>query len=386
MAKFAILLLPYFHSNSSSIQKFGMDNRIYQKIGKPWLKNVDPQFIFTIQSISYVYDDVSIYYYLKWRGINCDYLFGNDPKIIEKAKLYDRIFLITFDKLQALHTLEVNDPNAKIVEEIFSLPNLYPNPRDQELIYHKNKYLDLFKKHHISILPFLHLPSSTSNLSFFCSQHSDFWSKSRDFIIKPIFGQHSIDIQRFTMNGKEERTKEKREEKEYNDQDHTNLNAYFAKFKTKYPGFIIQPYLHKLKDSFEYRNYFIGGKYLYTVRTQCEEIESYIEESECKAIVDYAKYVYHRLFKNRSYYILRIDIAYQDQDELFVSEVEFVPYLFTHLCEVNKLNIDQKIGNAILSMIQSHKKYYSWYFILVLILITLFYLFYLSIKRDTIII
>ncbi len=403
-----IILLPYFKENNNKNNNnkendIEYDERVYINIDdhkRVWLKDVNEEFIFIKDDIKYVFDDVSIYYYLKYKNINIDYIFGDDININEKIKDYDNIFLLYFDKLQAFHSLSKENYNK--IEHIFGYKNMCPNNKLQNFVYYKNVYYDFLKENNIKVLPYLHI-LKTYNIAFikseiekFIKKETSYFIKSKKLYIKPIFGQNSYDSITFTLN------------------DFQSLIDYMEKYKNKYDSFIIQPFVHNFYYNYEYRNFFIENNHIYTIRsklnTKNDKNETYIEEYipyiNCVHIVEFAKKVFNTL-KNKKILnhniILAIDICYDDNNELFVSEIEFSPYLFNYKNEVNHLYIDQKIGNSIINymnnninninnnkslkinkliQINDKKEVYFIYFILIILIILLILYIYFILHKN----
>ena len=142
-----IILVPYFKGENDNEnennkveydEKVEYEEKVYINIDdnkRPWLKNVNEEFIFIKDDIKYVFDDVSIYYYLKYKNMNIDYVFGNDININDKIKNYDNVFILYFDKLQAFHTLSKETYNK--IKHIFGYKNMYPKYEFQKFVYYK---------------------------------------------------------------------------------------------------------------------------------------------------------------------------------------------------------------------------------------------------------
>ncbi len=375
---FAILLLPYIDKTIDNQDV--CDNHIYNIIDikkRPWLHNVDPQFIFTKNNISYVFDDVSIYYYLKYKNIKCDYIFGDDININQKIVKYTYVFLLFFDQIQAFHTL--SNESLQKIKPLFLLPYIFPKYTFQHFIYHKNIYFNFLQKENIHILPFLYISLNQSNYHEKIKNFS-IQNHVKKVYIKPIYGQNSKDHHSFHYD------------------DLKSLDHYISTMKNKYNAFIIQPYIDYFYHQYEYRNFFIGNQYVYTIRTKRikdnskECIEEYVKMEDCLYIVEYAKRVFQKIekkfFQNHKNLILRIDLSYDDSKKLFVSEIEFVPYLFTYIKEVNKLYIDQQIGDQMIQIISNKNNiltYLPLYIIILTFLIIIIIFIYLNIKYKNII-
>lgn len=379
--KISIILLPYINSNKKDIES---DERIYNNIldikERPWLKDVDEKFIFINENKKYVFDDVSIYYYLKYKNINVDYIFGDDDKIDEKIKIYDKVFLLYFDKLQAFHML--SKEHYKKIVHIFSYSNVYPKYEFQEFVNHKNVYYDFLKKHNIKVLPYLYISNKEKNnykelketIKIFIEKHKSYFSQSEKLYIKPIYGQNSYDSIDFTLN------------------DYNTFIDYMEKYKNKYTSFIIQPFIYNFYYKYEYRTFFVENKYVYTIRSKLNEnsknnvnlfIEEYVPYVNCMKIVDFSKHVFNIIKKkyNEKNIIFAIDVSYDDNNELFVSEIEFSPYLFNYKSEVNKIKIDEKIGNAMINYINNNNynyNYNNYIYIILCIIILIFYFYHFT--------
>ena len=127
-----------------------------------------------------------------------------------------------------------------------------------------------------------------------------------------------------------------------------------------YDGCIFQPYIHNLNVNAEYRNFFIGNKYVYTVQTlQVNGKNKYLlvpsTHSSLPKIIAFAKKVMHALpqiqYQNihTPFLLTRIDISCCfSSDKYFVNEIEFVPSIYSDLNHVQDIFMDKLIGDQII--------------------------------------
>jgi len=317
---------------------------------REWLNEVNQKFIIEDKNKDYVPDDISIYYYLKntyKKKHIIEYIFGNDPLIYEKVKRCDVVFLLIFDMLEAFHTLSQKEFNE--MKRTFELPNVYPPYIFQNFINNKNKYYDYLKKHQINVLPMVYVssnefkknPKATVNKILKIQRGDD-----DAFIGKPIFGQEKIDFQKFVKNTEAYK-----------------VVKYLERISSIYDGCIFQPYIKYLAEKYEYRSFFIGDKYYYTIQTHSphgtnvysDKFINMDDTEEGRDILLFTKKVFSVLpqlkmgTSNVEKLVTRIDVSccFETQ-RYFVSEIEFVPSLFTDLKEVVDLKIDQLIAEQII--------------------------------------
>jgi hypothetical protein len=269
-----------------------------------------------------------------------------NPTKLHKMEDNDIVFVLTFDIIEAFHTL----PYHKFKEYkkfAMNYPNIYPNYSFQKLINFKNLYFKHLINNNINVLD-----------HFIIENNEDYRIKLKEmytykervgwdgFIIKPLYGQESIGFKSF----------------------HKDASKYLVEkdiehlFKMGFPGVIFQEFLKSFGESkSEYRVYFIKNKYMYTVETGEDVMElvhtyKYEPDEMIEEIINFAKRtvsILPNIIINDimlPHLMLRIDIGYDDNDELFVNEVEFVPSLYTNFADninMRDLNLHELIGDTI---------------------------------------
>lgn len=366
---------------------------------RKWLKNVDCDYIIHLNEdyadndlqarnylrkngSKYVTDDISIYYYLQYKyGKRHSFILirGDDENIETIAKSCDVVFLLIFDILEAFHTL----PREKFerIQKVFSLPNVFPPYTYQKLVNHKNLYYDYLSEQGIRVVPTLYISSN----EFLRDPHScveKVMTMSRgdrnSFIGKPIYGQESIDFYLFD---------------EYTRPNH--VHKYLERISALYKGCVFQPFIKSLSDDGEYRVFYIGDQYVYTIKTKFNSARLYVEEKhvtlktdkKLKDVLKFTNKVFQSLpdlkvgGKTVEKLMTRIDVNCCYDGNYFVSEIEFVPSLFMNT--VDNLFIDKQLGDQIMKI--SHQIYNTpvknenkkqW---LVLCLLLLFFILFLVI-------
>lgn len=333
---------------------------------RKWLKNVDCDYIIHLNEdyadndrqarnyirnngSKYVADDISIYYYLQYKyGKRHSFILirGNDENIETIAKSCDVVFLLIFDILEAFHTL----PREKFerIQKVFSLPNVFPPYTYQKLVNHKNLYYDYLSEHGIRVVPTLYISSH----EFLRDPHScveKVMTMSRgdrnSFIGKPIYGQESIDFYLFD---------------EYTRPNH--VHKYLERISALYKGCVFQPFIKSLLDDGEYRVFYIGNNYVYTIKTKFDSTRTYITEThvthrddkKLKDVLKFTNKVFQSLpdlkvgGKTMEKLMTRIDVNCCYDGNYFVSEIEFVPSLYINT--VDNLFIDKQLGDQIMKI------------------------------------
>lgn len=372
-----------------------------QFIKRKWLKNIDCKYIIHLDEDyaendmearkyiqnngnKYVTDDIFIYYYLLYKyGKEHSFLLieGNDKDIENKVKSCDIVFLLIFDILEAFHTLP--KPVFQKMEKIFSLPNVFPPFSYQKLVNHKNLYYEYLSQNGINTIPSLYI--STDD---FLKNPKECVEKvlhnvrgdDHAFIGKPIYGQESIDFKLFDK---------------YTQPHH--VHKYLERISALYKGCVFQPFIKSLSKDGEYRVFYIGNKYVYTIKTKFNESRTYIQEKrvtikndvKLKDVLKFTNKVFQTLPKLKiggkhvDKLLTRIDVNCCYNDNYFVSEIEFVPSLFINT--VDNLLVDKKIGDQIIKISNqingiSLQKEDQKQWILVFLLFLFLFLFYLCKK------
>lgn len=333
---------------------------------RKWLKNMNCDYIIHLNEnyayndlqardyirkngSKYVTDDISIYYYLKDKyGKKHSFILikGDDENIENIVKSCDVVFLLIFDILEAFHTL----PKEKFekIQNVFSLPNVFPPYAYQKLINHKNLYYDYLSQHDITVVPTLYISSQDFlNDPQTCVEKVLSMSRGdmNSFIGKPIYGQESIDFQLFD---------------EYTRSNH--IHKYLERISALYKGCVFQPFIKSLSEDGEYRVFYIGKKYVYTIKTKFDSTRTYITEKyvtldndkKLKDVLKFTNKVFQILphlevgGKEVDKLLTRIDVNCCYDGKYFVSEIEFVPSLYINT--VDDLFIDKQLGDQMMKI------------------------------------
>lgn len=333
---------------------------------RKWLKNIDCDYIIHLNEdyadndlqarnyirkngSKYVTDDISIYYYLQYKyGKEHSFILikGDDENIESIVKSCDVVFLLIFDILEAFHTL----PREKFekIENVFSLPNVFPPYAYQKLVNHKNLYYNYLSEHGITVVPSLHISSQDFlNDPQTCVEKVLSMSRGdlNSFIGKPIYGQESIDFHLFD---------------EYTRSNH--VHKYLERISSLYKGCVFQPFIKSLAKDGEYRVFYIGNKYVYTIKTKFDSTRTYItdthvtqrDDKKLKDVLTFTNKVFQILpnlklgGKQCDKLLTRIDVNCCYDGKYFVSEIEFVPSLFINT--VDNLFIDKQLGDQMMKI------------------------------------
>ena len=379
--KIGLLITPYKNEEMLKAEMIPITDQ------RPWLHSVHQKFIIEDkdEDTDWVPDDISIYYYLKETYKNkhqIEYIMGNDPFVYDKVKQCDIVFLLIFDMLEAFHILSHSE--FKEMKRTFMLPNVYPPFSFQNFINNKNKYYQYLMEKGVPVLPMVHVSSDEFKRNpQECVQRVLQITRGDEgaFIGKPIFGQEKKDFEIFEKNVESYK-----------------LVKYLERVTNLYDGCIFQPFVKYLAEKYEFRVYFVGDRYIYTIRTQFIPFQGIFDlqfmtmedDPELLKIVQFAKKVFSLLpelnmgSKKVDKLVTRIDISCCFQtSQYFVSEVEFVPSLFSSEQKVVDLMIDQLIGEQIIKIseqldlpsihsVQRKETMYRWIGILVLIIVIVF--------------
>ena len=58
-----------------------------------------------------------------------------------------------------------------------------------------------------------------------------------------------------------------------------HVHKYLERISTLYKGCVFQPFIKSLLDDGEYRVFYIGNKYVYTIKTKFDSTRTYITET-----------------------------------------------------------------------------------------------------------
>lgn len=366
--KIGIILSPFISQEISKSELVPIDDN------RPWLQNVENNYVIKNDNQQFVSDDVSIAYYLKdtlKSGHDIVLISPIDSNSFNLAKSCDVNFLIIFDLLESFHTL----PKKKftMLKKIFELPNIIPYSEYQKFVNNKNIYYKYFQEKGVNILPFIYISKNDFDKDPHIAIKQVLMLEPGDdkkIIGKPVFGQDSIDVTTFSSPVQFE-----------------IIERFMEKMFHTYSGLIFQPFIKDFKELEEYKIMFIGDKPEYMIKV-INKTKTYkgslVIEGTYPEQVAFAKYVFSLLPK--TYFkgieipklMTRIDIGCCYNDTMFLSEVEFVPSLFLPEITVdyNFYKPDVLVGNQIKNIIcilqkHTHKRNFDYIIFLTLIIIAI---------------
>jgi hypothetical protein len=307
----------------------------------------------------YISSDLMIVNYLKCMYEDADIKILNPNTLTAKDLASNNLnFILTFDLLEAFHKMSPDKFKSykKIIE---GADNIYPDINFQHFVNHKSIYYTYLRNNGINVQDFFIV--NTDNYMEDIKKLFKYKKKNKwgDYIVKPVYGQESIDLNFL---------------KEYDTiEDIQNLIEEILSTNS-YPGFVFQKEINnKMLDGTskrEYRIYFFGEEFAYllsekwgfgskhnlgvevTRNTKPNDITQLQHD-----IINFGTKVLHRLFKNKikgielKHLLIRIDMTFDNNDELIVSEVEFVPSLMVELIDDNpdfkQLNLHEILATEI---------------------------------------
>jgi hypothetical protein len=308
------------------------------------LEEINKKYQISNNGKIYTTNEIIIINYIRntYEDVNVNII---DPLEINSVGENDIIFLLTFDIIEAFHTL----PYYKYKEYanyLMKQKNIYPHYDFQKLINFKDSYFNHLIKNNINVLDF-----------FIIKKNDDYKKKINElfdykdkvgwgnFIIKPLYGQEGIGFKAFNENASSYLVEK--------DIEHL--------IKMGFPGVIFQEELRNYDTNSEFRTYFINGEYIYTVETGdhvMELVNTHNNKANTKItkIIKFAQRVVnslpHVIINNVKlpHLLIRVDIGYDNDNNLFVNEIEFVPSLYTnfiHKKKMAELNLHELLGDTI---------------------------------------
>jgi len=306
---------------------------------RAWLRDVDDRYVLKKGNKRYVTGDVALGCYLQYtygaQGIQIDMIF---PKEVTLRRLHSNVlnFFIIFDRLECFHT-QTSEFYRKFVNVMKQAKNIYPNYSFQDLINYKSKYYTYLSKRDIAVIPYLHMKrsewqkSKTENArlvlirNFIAKAQQKGW---KGIVLKPELGSESIDVEFFTLDTPPER-----------------IYSYLEKHLRMYEGIIMQQFVPGFnKNSPEYRTYFIGDEYKYTIITRFGPDKVLYPKDEGGTVETENMYKARTLAKKTlkvlpnivvqgvelPRLLTRVDVGccYSKQTPVWINEVEFVPSLY----------------------------------------------------------
>ena len=339
-----IIVTPFIEEEINKNEILNID--LINKKERECYKKIPNKYKFIENLKTYVSSDIMIVNYLKciYNDINFTIL---NPLTLTDSDLAknDLNFILTFDVIEAFHTLPYH-LYLQYKNTIYNAKNMYPNVDFQKFISYKSIYYTYLKQENINVQDFYII----YNTSYYEDELKDFFKyteaqKWGNYVLKPLYGQESIGVKFINNN--------------------TNIHVVQEKveklFYSKFPGLIFQKEIKKyLKNNVlkeEFRVYFIGEKYMYMTSeawndalTRTDHYKVNIENTyqieasdKILKIIDFAKNAIGILPKievdkiNLKYLLLRIDITYDNDDNLIISEIEYVPSLHIDLFTDDKM-------------------------------------------------
>lgn len=315
-----------------------------------WLENLKANHTIMYKGKPYTSDDYAIGYFIKWayKDVEIEFI---DPRTMTLPQLHknDLNLTIIFDRLESFHI----DPHRyydRFVSIMSRAKNIYPSFEYQSFINQKSVYYRYMKNRNIPIVPFFSVTYAQYKkdpekmaLSVLQKAKRQKWEC---IIAKPDYGQESKDFKRFHP----EVTKER-------------LLAYIERIFKVYPGIVFQKYVPGFDTGTvrEFRTYFVGDKYRYTIitgsesdiaRRPVEEGGRYksryfgrVKTLARKVVKTLPTIVVAGVEMDR--FLTRVDIALLASGEVFVNEIEFAPSLYAPNTSVM---IDRELGNHLVKL------------------------------------
>ena len=307
----------------------------------------------------YISSDLMIVNYLKCMYEDADIKILNPNTLTADDLAYNNLnFILTFDLLEAFHKLSPDKFKSykKIIE---GADNIYPDINFQHFVNHKSIYYTYLRKNGINVQDFFIVNSDNymdDIIKLFKYKKAKKWG---DYIVKPVYGQESIDLNYLKEGDTIESVQELIRE---------------ILSSNSYPGFVFQKEINNMmldgSHKKEYRIYFFGEDFAYLLSEKWGFGSKHNLEVEVTRnskpnnitqlqhdIINFGTKVLQRLFKNKikgvelKHLLIRIDMTFDNNDELIVSEVEFVPSLMVELIDDNpdfkQLNLHEILASQI---------------------------------------
>ena len=328
---------------------------VYSK-KRPWCKNIKLKYMVNRKGVLSIPGDIAIGYYImyKYKNVKVDFIRPSEISV-RRFHSNDLVFIIIYDLLESFHTDRINFENFK--RTLKNCRNVYPDYRYQKMINNKCSYYKFLEKEKINVVPTFCVSSETSSKEglqkvvnkLFEKVKYNGWKK---FIAKPVYGQESSDFRKFTPNNT------------------VSVKKYLTNAFKKYPGIIFQEYIEGFdKENPEYRMYFVGNKYVYTIITTATVVDrpkaerGNFKENNLKRYKTFSRKVLKKLPDvivdgvKLPRLLTRIDVSccLEGPKSIFVNELEFVPSLYIEENTPGK-PIDQLLGDKIVSITKIFKK------------------------------
>ena len=314
---------------------------------RPWVKNTPKRWVSFNErdngtKRAATTGDVSLVMYLKDRfkdSLDVDII---TPEQLSAARLKgnDINFLIVYDMLEAFHT-DLPGKVKRVTRIMQQCDNMYPSRKVVDLINYKPKYYKYLQRKGIPVADFRVLYrkdwvglSDQAKIRKIGGVLRSIRAWDHAFVTKPVLGQASIMVKKF----------DRPYSKEY-------IASYVNHTMKIYPGVIFQELMREFstKNCAEFRVYFVGDKFQYSVITDDSgprldkaeggktETPGYAEAIRLarKTVRALPQSVVHGVRLPRLLTRIDVGVAVQrgtktadDKRVLFVSEVEFVPSMY----------------------------------------------------------
>ena len=295
-------------------------------------------------------DDYAIGYFIRWayKDVEIEFI---DPHTMTLSQLHknDLNLTIIFDRLESFH-LDPHRHYNRFVSTLSRAKNIYPSFEYQSFINLKSVYYRYMKNKKIPIVPFFSVtyaqykkdPEKMAQ-SVIRKAKRQKWDR---IIAKPDLGQEGIDFKRFHPDVTKER-----------------VMAFMERIFKLYTGIVFQKYVPGFDTSEvrEFRTYFVGDKYRYTIITTA------ISETSHRPIEEGGTYKspYFGRVKTLAKKVLkvlpgivvagvkmdrlltRVDIALLANGDVYVNEIEFVPTIYAPETSVM---IDRELGDQLVKL------------------------------------
>lgn len=326
--------------------------------------------------------DVSIGLYIEYMygayGVTVD-LIKPEELSVDRCRQNDINFQLIYDLLEAYHYDKEGPKYRNFREVLEKCDNVYPSYDFQKFINSKITYYNYLKAHNIKIAATITLESAEYAQKYpggpleaakdlFLQMKADNWDSHEQypqaagkFIVKPVYGQESIDLFEGFIGWPE--AKGWIPPKEYK-KELKRLAAYLEKAIEKYPGLVFQKFIEGFGDehkSPELRLYYIGDEYEYSM---CTCGNSYLRPKEEGGRTNFPVQMLRRVTENikaqlpkiilrgkeMPRLLTRFDMGYKENGkpvEPFVNEIEFVPSLYI---EDNGRVVEDKLGDQMVKI------------------------------------
>jgi len=353
-------------------------DELFPMNSKYFLSNADSpdykKYTITKGKKVYVPDDVAIGMYIESLPKNEQFNFiidyiTPDEISIARFKQNDIVFVIIYDLLECFH-LAKKGQYLKFKNVLKGSGNVYPPYNYQKFINNKCTYYKYLAAKGVPVAPThcitkhkWYTRDSDNYVNKLISKVNN--NKWESIIAKPVYGQESLDFEKFMSKPECKNACFKNECKKSLNCQKGRLKKYLNKNIPKYKSIIIQEYIPGFDEKNpEFRTFFIDGIYAYCIVTTdhnaykpYQEGGDYIvSPSDWDYLIKFAHIVMDSLPKlqlpglHRNPILTRIDIGtglHGVPKGFFVNEVEFVPSLYI---EKTDFPVIECLSNSLISV------------------------------------